>query len=229
MRTIVTRSSVIAAVAFVALAASAAAQTPPVAILNTLEVQKLAKSAEPQDNARLAAHFNALADRYTGDAKRHTAMAQSFGGNPSRNLGLGMSAHCKRIADLNTQSATTLRELATHHRKVAAGIPSIAPSASAAFRGGAGAHEPTGKDLAALAAKASSAADHRALEEYFLTAAKRYTAAATDHAAFAQAYRGTRLTWASGMHDRLAGVARDSAAEATAAAAMHRDMASVAR
>ena len=48
-----------------------------------------------------------------------------------------------------------------------------------------------------MAAKASTPAEHRALEEYFLTLAKRYTADATEHAAMANAYRGTRIAQAA--------------------------------
>jgi hypothetical protein len=61
----------------------------------------------------LSAHFSALAERYVAEAARHTSMSRSFVGNPSRNLGTGLSVHCTRLADLNTQSATTLRDLAT--------------------------------------------------------------------------------------------------------------------
>ena len=121
MRTVHFRSLSIAAIAVLTFAGSVAAQDKPSALLNTLEVQQLVKRAEPGDNARLAAHFTALADRYAAEAKRHTSMAQSFVGNPSRNLGTGMSAHCKQLANLNTQSATELRELATYHQKLASG------------------------------------------------------------------------------------------------------------
>lgn len=156
-------------------------------------------------------------------------MAQSFGGNPGRNVGVNMSAHCARIAGLNTESATTLRELAAHHQKLAAGASSAPPAGSAAFQGGKGAPEPSEKDLTVLAAEATSAADHGALEEYFLTAAKRYRADASEHVALAQTYRGTRITWASAIHDRLAELSRESAEEATASATMHEDLAGVAR
>jgi hypothetical protein len=227
MRTIFIRSLSIAALAFAAFAGSAVAQTQPSPILNTLEVQKLAKSAEPKDNARLAAHFSALADQYTAEAKRHTSMAKSFGIN--RNMGAGMPVHCTRIAELNTETATTLRDLATHHQKVAVGTSSIAPAGAAPFQGGRGAREPNEKELTALAAKANSVSDHRALEEYFLTAAKRYTAEANAHVALAQTYRGTRMTWAPAIHDHLADLARKSAKEATASAVMHKDMAGLGR
>jgi hypothetical protein len=197
--------------------------------LNSLEVRQLVARAEPADNARLALHFSALSDRYTAEAKRHVSMSQSFVGNPSRNLGSGMSVHCKRLADLNTQSATTVRELASYHEKLGAGTPATPPQGGARFQGGAGAPEPTEKELNALAAKAGTPAEHRALEEYFQTLAKRYTATADEHVALAQAYRGTRIAQAAVMQDRLAGLARDSAKEATAAADMHKQLANVAR
>src|SRR5678815_2436602 len=95
MRTIHFRSLSLTAVAVLTLAGSVSAQDKTPALLNTLEVQQLVKRAESGDDARLAAHFTALAERYTAEAKRHTSMAQSFVGNPSRNLGTGMSAHCK--------------------------------------------------------------------------------------------------------------------------------------
>jgi hypothetical protein len=156
-------------------------------------------------------------------------MAQSFGGNPSRNVATGMSAHCKRLADLNTQSSTTARELAAYHEKLAAGTTATPPRDAARFEGGAGAPLPTEKELNGLASKASKPAEHRALEEYFLTLAKRYTTDANEHVALAQTYRGTRMAQAAVHHDRLATLARDAAKEANKAAEMHKGLANVAR
>ena len=229
MRTIQIRSLSLAAFAFLAFAGNAAAQDKSPALLNTLEVQQLVKRAEPGDNARLAAHFTALADSYVAEAKRHTSMAQGFVGNPSRNLGTGMSAHCKQLADLNTQSASQLRELATYHQKLASGAAATAPTRSARFEGGAGARMPTDQELNALAAKASTPADHHALEEYFRTLAKRYTAAATEHAATANTYRGTKIAQAAVHCDSLVRLSKEEAKEANAAADMHKQLAGVAR
>jgi hypothetical protein len=39
-----------------------------------------------------------------------------------------MSTHCKRLADLNTQFATTARELAVYHQKLAVGSSATRPS-----------------------------------------------------------------------------------------------------
>jgi hypothetical protein len=228
MRTVHFRLSVVAA-ALLAFAGTATAQDKSSSLLNTLEVRQLVARAEPADNARLSAHFLALANRYTAEAKRHLSMSQSFVGNPSRNLGTGLSVHCKRLAELNTESATTVRELAAYHEKLAAGAPATPPRDGARFQGGAGASEPTEKELNALAAKAGTPAEHHALEEYFLTLAKRYTTAADEHVTLAATFRGTKIAQASAIHDHLARLARDSAKEATAAAEMHKQLANVAR
>jgi hypothetical protein len=140
-----------------------------------------------------------------------------------------MSAHCKQLADLNTKSATELRELATYHQTLASGATATPPAGGARFEGGAGAPAPTEQELNAMAAKASTPADHRALEEYFLTLAKRYTADATAHATTASAYRGTKIAQAAVHCDNLVRLSRDAAKEATAAAEMHKQLANVAR
>ena len=229
MRTVYVRSLSLAAVVILTNTGDATAQERPSGVLNSLEVRQLVARAEPGDHQRLRAHFTALGDRYAAEAKQHVSMSQSLIGNPSRTLGTGMSAHCKRLADLNTQAASTVRELATYHDTLAAGSAATAPRDGARFEAGAGAPEPTEKELNALAAKASTPAEHRALEEYFLTLAKRYAAEANEHVTLAHAYRGTRIAQAAVHHDRLAGVARDAAKEATAAAEMHKGLAAVAR
>ena len=229
MRTVHFRSIASTAIAIVTMAGNIAAQDKPTALLNILEVRQLVARAEPEDNLRLSAHFSALADRYAAEALRHQSMSQVFVGNPSRNLGTGMSAHCNRLADLNTQSATTARELAAYHEKLARGTSVSLPRDAAPFHSGAGAPEPTDKELKALAAKASTPSEHRALEEYFLMLAKRYTADADQHVALTQQYQGTRLASAAMLHDHLAGLAREEAKEATAAAEMHKQLAGLPR
>jgi hypothetical protein len=140
-----------------------------------------------------------------------------------------MSAHCTRLAELNTQSAATARELVTYHQALGAGAPAAPPPDTARFHAGAGASAPTEPEITALAARASTPAEHRALEEYFLTLAKRYTAEADAHASFALAYRGARVTQPGAHHDRLAGLSREAAKEAATAAAMHKELAFVPR
>jgi hypothetical protein len=228
MRTTLIRLAV-AAVAVMAFAANTAAETNPPGLLNALEVQQLVRRGDPGDHARLSVHFTNLANRYAAQAKRHMSMAQSFVGNPSRSLGSGMSTHCKRLADLNTQSATVVRELDTYHDKLANGVPATPPAGSAQFQGGTGAPQPTQKELDALAARAGTAAEHHELEEYFLTLARRYTAEAKEHTAMAQTYRGTRIAQVAAHYDRLAALARDSAREANEAAAMHKQLAGIAQ
>lgn len=171
MRTLHFRSIALPAAVFMAAAGTLAGQERPNELLNSLEVRQLVARGEPADNARLAVHFSALADRYSAEAKRHVSMSQSSVGNPSRNLGTGMSIHCKQLADLNTKSATTVRELVAYHEKLAAGTPATPPRDGARFQGGAGAPEPTQKELNALATKAGTPAEHKTLEEYEATAA----------------------------------------------------------
>jgi len=213
-----------------ALAGGAAAQTTESAVLNTLELQQLIKRGEPADHARLAVHFATLAEQYALDARRHTAMSQGFIAQPARQTGVHSAVdHCKRLAERNTQSAATLRGLAAHHEKLAAGEASTAPSAATRFERGEGATAPTPDNLKALAAKANTPADHLALEEYFRTAAKRYTDAANQHATMAQAYRGTRIAQAAAHCEHLVKLSRESAKEANGAAEFHRDLAAIAR
>jgi hypothetical protein len=203
------------------LAGTASAQT----LLNTYEVQQLVARGEPSDHAKLSAHFAALADRYTAEAKQHESMSRSFLGNPSRTLVAGMGEHCTRLAKLNTESATTARDLAVHYQKLAEVVPSVAPHDAARFQGGAGASKATVEDINRLAATAKTTADHHALQEYFQTLAKRYNAEAKDQTAIAQSYRGTKIAQVAVNFDRLAALSRDSAKEATEAAAVHGDLA----
>jgi hypothetical protein len=216
-------------VALVALPALAMAQTGS-AILNSLEVQKLVASTDPADHARLSAHFGALAERDGREARRHEAMAQAFIAAPTRRTPANTAAdHCKRLATLNKQSADTLHELAAYHEKRAAGAAAVAPKGAARFQAGAGAPEPSDDELKALAARASTPADHHALEEYFQGTAKRYREAVNEHTAMAHAYRGTRIAQAAVHCDRLVSLSRDEAKEAAAAAEMHKGLAAIAR
>jgi hypothetical protein len=221
------RSFVLGLVGIVAVPALAMAQTGS-PILNSLEVQRLVASTDPADNARLSAHFAALAEQYAREAARHESMAQAFIAAPTRRTPTNTAAdHCKRLATLNTQSADTVRELAAYHGKRAAGAAAIAPKGAARFQGGTGAPEPSDDQLKALAARASTPADHHVLEEYFQGAAKRYREAVNEHTAMANAYRGTRIAQAAVHCDRLVTLSRDEAKEAAAAADMHKQLATV--
>jgi len=229
MRTVHFRSFAIAAIAVLTLVGSVAGQEKSTGILNSLEVRQLVSRGEPADSARLSIHFSALADQFTAEAKKHMSMSQAVIGNPSRNLGSGMSAHCKRLADLNTQEATSLRELAAYHYKLAGGETAILPAGAARFHSGAGAPEPGKRDRAALSANANTLADHRALAEYFRTLAARYTADAARHVALAQALRGTRIEQSAVVHTHLADLSRAASKEATEAAEMQNQLANIAQ
>jgi hypothetical protein len=138
MRTIPLRTVVLGTLALAALAGAATAQTAPSRILNSLEVRQLASSTDPADNARLSAHFVALADRYEADARRHNDMARAFIAAPTRRVAANTASdHCKRLAALNARSAGTLRELAAHHDKLAGGTLSTRPKGVERFHSGA--------------------------------------------------------------------------------------------
>ena len=225
MRTIHLATLVLGALAL--SAGNIAAQTSP--ILNIVEVQKLVASETPADQARLALHFTALADQSAGEAKRHQTMARSFGGNPSRQIGTNMTVHCNRLAQLNNEAEKTLRELAAHHNKLAAGVSSTIQPKAVPYESGKGARVPTDKELSDLAAKAATRADHRALMEYFQTTAKRHAAAANEYTRLEQTYRGTRIAAAGLTATHLARLSREAEKEANAAAMMHEDLAGVPR
>ena len=228
---VIALTAVVGALVIPALAVTAAqGQSASSPILSSLEVRNLVTSTDPAGNRRLAAHFSALADRYAADATRHDAMAQMFIATPTRRVAANSAAdHCKRLARLNAQSAETLRELAAHHDKVAAGATSTPPKGGSQFAAGKGAPEPTDAELSALAAKASASDDHRRLEDYVRAAVRRYSDAATDHAALSQAYRGTRISQAAVHCDRLVQLSRDEAKAATAAADLHKRLAAEAK
>lgn len=204
------------------------AQGPATGTLTTTEIQQLIIRGEPADHAKLSAHFGALADQYAADAKRHATMQPAFAGNTKlAHMAASQAAHCQQLARRNEESAATLRALAEHHQKEAAGVPSTPPAGSEQFQGGAGARVPNDAELAKLAATAETAADHRALESYFTTMATRYDRDARDSAQYARSWRSlTKNPSAPALAARWDGLAkqqRASAEEARAAAAMHKD------
>ena len=222
--------ALIAAAAIGGTATVAAAQAPA-GVLNKLEVQKLVAAETPEASVALAAHFNALADRYLADAANHKAMGQAYKTNANRSAVTSAADHCERLAALATASATDARELATYHRDLAGGKAAVLPKGATALQSGKGAPDPTADQLHHLAMTARTRADHLALEEYFLTMAKKSTAEAEDYLVMAKAYRaGVR----KGTYDpavtfgRLAEKARKAATEASEAASLHKALSNVA-
>ncbi len=212
-------------------APAAAAQESTAGLVSSLDVKQLIASGEPADHARLRDHFTALAARYDDDARRHESMGRALTGNPNRGGGANLSAHCKRLAKLASESAAITRELAAHHERLASGVPSTAPSGGAAFEQGAGAPGPREEQILELASGARTPADHRLLEEYFTDLAARYESESKQHTAMAAAYRGNprgHLASAATHCDRLARTTRDAATEAKAQAGEHRSLAATA-
>ena len=221
--------ALVAAVAVVAVANVAAAQTPA-GLLNRLEVQRLVAADTPEASLALATHFTALADRYAADAARHKAMGRAYSANANRSAGTNASRHCERLASLAAESSTAAREMATYHRHLAGGAAAVAPKGAAAFQGGKGAPAPTEHDLRHLATTAKTRADHLMLEEYFATLAKKEAAEADGHTMWARAYRAIvrNGTYEPAVHfEWLARRAREAARDATQAANLHRQLAAV--
>lgn len=234
MKTYLVRSVLLAVFAALTLASTLVAQNTPGAPLTEAEVRQLIIRAEPADHARLGAHFTAMADRYAADAKRHEAMGQAFAGNTKlAHMATSQREHCRQLSARNLESAATLRELAAHHAKQAAGQASTPPKGAERFEGAAGGRIPTDAELTRLAASAETAADHRALDAYFTALAAQYDREARESAAYAASWRGmTRNPSAPALAtrwDTLAKQQRDSAAEARAAAATHKDHAATAK
>ena len=132
----------LAAVTLIGAPANASAQIPLADILNRLEVRRLETSPNAAAHHKLAAHFSALAQRYTAIAKRYAAMARALPGNPNRETSFGREIHFKHLAELNTQWATTARELAGHHERLAAGSESVLPRGGERLEGGRGLPNP---------------------------------------------------------------------------------------
>lgn len=231
MRTISVRT-VVAACALSLLAGGAAlAQDQPTPVLNTLELRQLVDRAEPADHARLSAHFGALAERYATDAKQHERMAQASSGQAGKSSNVGLAAHCRTLAKADHELEQGARALATFHKERAAGASSVAaPANTRGLESGTGAAKPKDDELAAFAAKAAQANDHRALADYFTTLAARYSADADSHTAMSVSYgSNSRLAGMVPHCDRLAKTARGAAKEAQIAASMHKELLSSAR
>ena len=212
----------LAALAFVACGTGAAlAQDSPSPILDSVRVRQLVASEAPADQAALAAHFTALADRHASAGRLHDAMGQYAAGNPRGN-GQEMKAHCQRLAGLERKASATLRELAAHHvalgRRVrvdGACERGEVPGGRRGARAERGRHERAGRP-GCDAGRPPRAAG------LFQTFAKRYEAEANGHVGMATLYRTTsRLAPVANHCDRLVKELRDAAAEATQAATMH--------
>ena len=210
------------------------AQNAPSSMLSETEVRQLIVRGEPADHARLSAHFDAMAQRYASDAKRHESMGQAFAGNTKlAHMAASQREHCRQLSARNLESATTLRELAAHHGKLAAGVASEPPSGAQRFEPSPSGRVMSDADISRLTANAETAADHRELEAYFTSLADRYEREAKESAAYATTWRNlTRNPSAptvSTNWDRLGRQQRESATEARAAAVMHKEQATTAK
>lgn len=192
-------------------------------VLTTAEVRTLIANRQPEDHTKLQAHFAALAARFAADAERHEAFARSASGT-NRGTGAAAARHHERMAELATESARITRDLAEHHRTLAAGRPSTAPRGAEKFEAGAAAPTiPSEHRLAVRAAGASTPSEHGQVREYYLMLARHYEQSARDLRFMAQMYRGRAhpSEHQAVQCDRLAKLAGSSASEARALAKEH--------
>jgi hypothetical protein len=224
MRTLIVRSFAIPVFATLTAVSSFGAQDRPSTLLSAPEVSQLITRAQPADHARLSAHFAAQADEQAADAKRHTSMQQAYAGS-TKIAAVSMASHCKEIASRSLASEATLREVSAYHSKLAGGASAEVARSTARIE----ARSPADAELARLAARAETAADHRTLESYFTSLATRYDREAVDHTAHAKTWRAlTKVTASAAQattHDKLAVQLRESAKEARMAATMHEEQA----
>lgn len=228
MNTITSRALAMVGLAVLVMGASVASQTAPSPILSPAEVQQLIASSQPMDHARLRAHFTALAEKAAAETKQHESTPQSYARNGKLAYMVpSITAHCKKLADTSRQLETSLRTLASDHGQLAGGAVYQPPVPSTRSAGTATAGSLSDTELADLAARATSAADHQKLEQHFAALAARYEEDARNHNAYAKSWRATTKVASAATiaaHcDRVADGYRDAAKEAREVATMHKD------
>jgi hypothetical protein len=221
---------IVVAVAVSSLAGIAAAQTTT-GILNTLEVQRLVGVDTLAAHVLLSRHYMALADKLAADAARFDALARVPTGDPNHQAPPGADTRRMHQAENAMAFSEAAREMAAYHQFLSLGMTPAPPPDLALFEGGFGARVPTAAEVDGFVAAARTAADHRALEEYFRIVAEHSDADAKAHAAKANSYRvgsQRRGSEFAAMHcDRLAQEAREAGRQASAAAALHHQLANV--
>lgn len=169
----------LAAGAAVLLSVHVGADGPVEPVLNALQVRDLVDSADPAAHARLEMHFATLANAYANEAARQRAIAAALPGNP--NHWTGATLQMGRLARRNAVTATTLRQLAAHHARLADGRASRPPADAERFEDGEGATPPTRSELAAFSTGIRTHYGRRMLRHYFLALAREYEAGAQTH------------------------------------------------
>jgi hypothetical protein len=73
----------------------------------------------PADHRVLGEYFSALSEKYTRDAQRHDAMAQSYRGHANDRSGnfAALVVHCQQLAKSSRESADRARAAATEHKQ----------------------------------------------------------------------------------------------------------------
>ena len=196
----------------------------------------VAKASTPAEHTALSRHFIDMAARYEADAETHAAMAAEYRrspGNPNRRFG-DPGIHCESIAQRAREAATSARELATYHERLAAEGPTSSAKAPAKVPD---LSMPKlrfpdllpPKQARELDATAKTPADHVRLSKHFAAEAAQYKADADRHAAMATGYRSAnrrgRLEGAAIHCDRLVQKITEAATGARDLAAYHEQVA----
>jgi hypothetical protein len=197
--------------------------------VTTIDVQQLVDRGQPADHLRLRDHFFGLSERYRTEAERDLAASRTFAFHARVLPGNPAEVWAKRSRVAAGSAAITVR-LATHHARLALGLPSQPPIGAGPFERGAGAPEPSASHLRQLSVQARTGAEHRLLADYLYDSAMRYNRRARDYTAQALAYRGSasRRTGSGDPAiycDREARRARERAIDAAGLAHTHAKLA----
>ena len=127
MRTIRVHGLAFSALALLTLTGSGSGQTVTANpnLLSSKQVRELVANAKsPDDHAKLARHFLALAEKYETDAADHKALADASRKSPTasetkRPGAPDTAAHCDRFARLAADAAKEARALAAAHERLA--------------------------------------------------------------------------------------------------------------
>ncbi len=119
----------LALAALLSNASYAGASGPPAPenrMLSKKEVKTLVATAKtPEDHRRLAAHFEAKAERFEAEAAEHEQLAKEYRRNPlptasKMPMSPRSAEHCEFFAKSARDAAKAARELAADHRAMAA-------------------------------------------------------------------------------------------------------------
>lgn len=182
-----------------------------------------AAPSTPAEHSSLRQHLLDMAASLSADADAHATIAAGYRrkpGNSNRATDEDLAGHCDRIAQRAREAATTARELASYHGRLAGGVPKSELKVPAN-------RVPlpmADVQVQELIVNAGTPAEHLKVSKQFAAEAARYTAEANRRAAMAPGYRSnaTRPDENPGIYNaRFVQQMRSAADAAQALAAYH--------